>query len=488
MENSLVTPLWALLVLYLAGMATSWCWALTQVFSRQPLMPPSWRRRLPGPRWGLFGMAVLVSTYLIVGQVLPLLYLNSIRRTEPHQSSRAEVIARVDTSDTSVENAKVNADASTAAEDPAEDSANSVPKEGQSKTPSSSPSQEPEATSTVESEAESQAKAEVKPPNASDTGKVGEPTTGQGEEIASATRSDASDKPSIRKPAPSDSPESIVTAMQALSVANLGVILVIPVVLRLALKTRLADLGLSLDNVGRPLAVGAVAALLLIPVVLLIQAAAASIWKPETHPVETMMQQNFSTPVAILAFVSAVVLAPMAEELMFRGILQRWLFKLVGGGRAKPIFKPLAPLGTDLPEESVLEDDDSSIGEEPAPDPDQPAAAVAILATSLLFAAAHFQQWPAPIPIVLLSIGLGMVYYETGSLLAPIILHALFNGFNTLILVLVMATGQEPEDVKSTMPPPAVTLPAVVPDRATTPVLDCTGQVKAQTANQAGFF
>ena len=45
---------------------------------------------------------------------------------------------------------------------------------------------------------------------------------------------------------------------------------------------------------------------------------------------------------------------------------------------------------------------------------------VAIVLTSLIFAALHAAQWPAPIPLFLLAVGLGVVYQRTGSLLAPI--------------------------------------------------------------------
>ena len=70
---------------------------------------------------------------------------------------------------------------------------------------------------------------------------------------------------------------------------------------------------------------------------------------------------------------------------------------------------------------------------------------VAIVLTSLIFAALHAAQWPAPIPLFLLAVGLGVVYQRTGSLLAPIVMHAVFNGFSTLMLFFVALQGADKE-------------------------------------------
>ena len=63
-------------------------------------------------------------------------------------------------------------------------------------------------------------------------------------------------------------------------------------------------------------------------------------------------------------------------------------------------------------------------------------SSLAIVVTSLLFAAMHLPQWPAPIAIFLLSLGLGTLYQRTGSLLAAIAMHGTFNGFNTVLMLM----------------------------------------------------
>jgi membrane protease YdiL (CAAX protease family) len=65
-------------------------------------------------------------------------------------------------------------------------------------------------------------------------------------------------------------------------------------------------------------------------------------------------------------------------------------------------------------------------------------AARAVYASSILFAAMHAAVWPSPIPLFFLSLALGFVAYRTQSLVAPMTLHALFNG------VTLAAQGVEP--------------------------------------------
>ncbi|MHB1559097.1 MAG: CPBP family intramembrane glutamic endopeptidase, partial [Isosphaeraceae bacterium] len=71
------------------------------------------------------------------------------------------------------------------------------------------------------------------------------------------------------------------------------------------------------------------------------------------------------------------------------------------------------------------------------------ATAVAITLVSLVFGALHASQWPAPIPIFVLALGLGLVSYRTGSLLSPICMHAIFNGISTIGILLSLHTPLE---------------------------------------------
>ena len=60
----------------------------------------------------------------------------------------------------------------------------------------------------------------------------------------------------------------------------------------------------------------------------------------------------------------------------------------------------------------------------------------AIWASSALFAAVHAHVWPSPIPMVVLAVGLGYLYLRTRSLIGPIFMHGMFNAVSALYLLL----------------------------------------------------
>jgi membrane protease YdiL (CAAX protease family) len=90
---------------------------------------------------------------------------------------------------------------------------------------------------------------------------------------------------------------------------------------------------------------------------------------------------------------AAIVVAPVYEELIFRGILFPYLSKRVGvtGG---------------------------------------------VLTVSILFGLIHFHT-PSILPLFLLSVVLCLAYWRTGSLWVSIGIHATFNAIGTLAIKLV---------------------------------------------------
>jgi membrane protease YdiL (CAAX protease family) len=159
------------------------------------------------------------------------------------------------------------------------------------------------------------------------------------------------------------------------------------------------------------------------------------VWKAEKHPLEQMMRANATTPVFILAVVSGVILAPAVEELFFRGILQGWLTRVF----AEP--KPPAAQAALLLAEEPAADDLELRFDEPEADRRTPGRfrreltrMLPNVITSILFAAVHIPQWPAPVAIFALSMVLGVLYQRTRSIAGPFVLHALFNGLSTVML------------------------------------------------------
>jgi len=110
-------------------------------------------------------------------------------------------------------------------------------------------------------------------------------------------------------------------------------------------------------------------------------------WIPEIRHVNDMLTiLNENGPlVRLLAAVSAVVMAPLAEELFFRGLLQSMLRN----------YLPAWPT---------------------------------VIISASFFAILHFPNPQDVIPLLALGLVLGYNYERTGRLVAPILIHAMFNG------------------------------------------------------------
>jgi membrane protease YdiL (CAAX protease family) len=254
---------------------------------------------------------------------------------------------------------------------------------------------------------------------------------------------------------PGDDKLSWTQKMQLNAVLELVLLILVPSVVRMTSGARLRDFGLSFERWERQAACGFVATLVAAPLVYAIQFAVMRIWTPEPHPLMKMMLQEFSLGVGVLAILTAVILAPIFEELAFRGLLQGWLV-----GSLKRSAIPAPALVTDeisAPGESELSpapdfwnagraiDDPSPVVKTPLPAPAEVPHRgwLGVVLTAILFAAVHAEQWPAPIPLFALALVIGTVYYRTGSLIAAICMHASFNGMSTLMLFIAALAGQK---------------------------------------------
>jgi membrane protease YdiL (CAAX protease family) len=148
---------------------------------------------------------------------------------------------------------------------------------------------------------------------------------------------------------------------------------------------------------------------------------------------------------------NAVVAAPVFEELVFRGVLQPWFGFRSGGAAAM-----LAAFGMALAQRVNLIADALQSGGHGLLTALLPALFVvalvpfflaverrpprsdsaAVFGTALLFASMHAGVWPSPVPLFVLGLGLGMLKSRTHSLVAPIVLHGLFNAVSCLLLAM----------------------------------------------------
>jgi len=191
-------------------------------------------------------------------------------------------------------------------------------------------------------------------------------------------------------------------------------------------RVTLGQLGLPGTAVVRQLREAGLLGLVLIPVVYGIYAGALLLSvrlgvTPTEHSFTRLAQEGLSSSEAVLLVLAACVVAPVWEELLFRGLIQPWV--IARGWPAQTVTLALA----------------IGLASLQGPIPAGAAGIAAVLtlvcpakwrgnyAGAVLFAFVHTAAWPSPIPLLVLGLGLG-VLAQRGGLVGPIVLHAVFNG------------------------------------------------------------
>jgi len=170
-------------------------------------------------------------------------------------------------------------------------------------------------------------------------------------------------------------------------------IIVMLILAQLSFAQGLKGLGLRLKTIPKDAALAFADLLAVWPVVLAMIIATTSFGKmlqgPDfevpQHEELQLISESTAIPLRVLIVFLAVVVAPLLEEMLFRGLFQTMIRSY--------LEKPW----------------------------------VAIIITSAIFASVHqnVTHWPA---LFALAMGLGYAYEKSGSLFRPIFMHALFNG------------------------------------------------------------
>jgi len=155
-------------------------------------------------------------------------------------------------------------------------------------------------------------------------------------------------------------------------------------------------LGLSRPRLARALLFALMVGVLVLPMVLTLNEWSARLLnslgtKPVLQPTIKVLQTTVGPIQRICFGIAAILLAPVAEESLFRGILYPYVKQ-----RGHP--------------------------------------ALALFGTSFLFAAFH-SNLATFLPLAFFAIVLVLVYEKTDKLIAPILTHALFNAVNFFIFV-----------------------------------------------------
>lgn len=184
-----------------------------------------------------------------------------------------------------------------------------------------------------------------------------------------------------------------------------GAIIVIAVIIFLAeisFARRLKGFGLSIKTIHKDFIAGAVNLLCIWPLVMLTITATILLGKlicgqdfqVQRHEELELITAHPQLPLRVLIVVVAVVIAPLIEELLFRGLFQTMIRSFFEIRNSKPEIRNRAW--------------------------------AAILITSVLFAMAHANpgHWPA---LFVIGICMGYAYEKSGSLFRPVFIHSFFN-------------------------------------------------------------
>ena len=313
--------------------------------------------------------------------------------------------------------------------------------------------------------------------------------------------------------------------MVASAIQNTAVLVVIPLLLAAISQARARDFGLtgSTRKTLGQVAQGVVAWPLAAPLVYGMMLMAVAIWGKQNHPLESAIKNEGLGRMSAVFLLAGAILAPAAEELIFRGVLLGWLTRLAlrrDSTRSFVLENPgetgeLSMLDSQLearPEPGLEFNDELRIdpGQRVADDPEFANLPVKDLATmpesgttvrlilanlvvSVLFAGLHYSVWPTPVPIFFLSLVLGLLYQRTGSLVGPIALHMTFNGISTILMFLTIGLSPTEKANPSGPPPTPIPIPAPVPKPITTPASpivrswDIDGNLRPISANLERF-
>lgn len=213
--------------------------------------------------------------------------------------------------------------------------------------------------------------------------------------------------------------------------------------------TRADQLGVTTRTLRANICLGYFAWLLVTPLLLLLFWAVLQSDEREPHQLERLLEATPTFGTWMLVLAAGLIVAPVLEELLYRGVAQPWLSRqpwaadcLVGAlflllcwkvtsewwdRQQSPSAWQLVALGVLGPLYAGMV---FTLRHRPA----ESGARRGLFAASALFAALH--PWPSPIPLFFLGLVLGRVRQRTGSLVAPIVIHFLFNLVALLPLVL----------------------------------------------------
>ena len=186
------------------------------------------------------------------------------------------------------------------------------------------------------------------------------------------------------------------------------------------------------------LKLGAVVFFTFVPITFVLQSILTQFWEYKHQTLELISPES-SLVTMMSAWLMAVIIAPISEEILFRGIFQGWLARLFGNARPFTERSIVLTLVGGWSEQRHLSDSQPQPQNAPAPDSDMFYIAQSwapVVLSAVLFGLAHYGQGPAPISIFVFGLGLGLIFRQTGRILPCIVAHFMLNFFSIAMLTL----------------------------------------------------
>ena len=242
------------------------------------------------------------------------------------------------------------------------------------------------------------------------------------------------------EPATAPATQQITPGLLQATVLASAAALVLMLAANAILRTNgLKLLGLHPSRLLSGIAMGILGALILLGLVFLASALTELLWQiiqyehPREHELLRVLQERKGDRgTSFLLLISAWLVAPLFEEVFFRGHLQTLIVYALHlathrgqlQARGFDVIVPGGEAGEIITRPNDLADSQS---------PGATARWAGVIVASILFAAVH-AAWSAP-PIFVLSLCVGYAYERTGNLWTSITMHAAFNITNTLIFL-----------------------------------------------------
>jgi membrane protease YdiL (CAAX protease family) len=245
----------------------------------------------------------------------------------------------------------------------------------------------------------------------------------------------------------------------AVSGGYLLTVLLVTAWIVLRYQTTPAVLGWSTKQLGSKLLIGVMAGLVAIPIVLAISAAVSIGFQTEyEHPILESMKTEGTFSTFLLALFCATIAAPIAEEFLFRVLIQGWLQSIpfsniqqillgrldsfsqpaisiagdtgIGSETDNP-YSPATVSGTqEQPPESSSPLSQNGEADAPSPSARESKSSAPFwpsLVSGTLFGLAHWEYGLSFVPLIVLGVILGLLYRATLSIWPCIMVHFMLN-------------------------------------------------------------